>query len=498
MKTIKLAVLFLIACVLSTVSSIVSANRYEVINNYVAQYKESMKLNSGTAVIFIKDDRIVYESYFGFADIENKISVNQQSPFYVASMTKPFTSLLTLLLAHNGKIDLNQNVADMFPDIKFKRALKTQQVTIRDLLAHTSGIDNFPLVQATAYTGLHREINVDKILAESYVNENAPHGEYDYTNVGYNILSHWLDKKLGTNWQTLLEELIFTPLAMTNASARISDAEKYNWQLPKGYSVKSSDPNEPVYLTKTDNSMHAAGGMIASANDLSRFLIMQLNQGKLDNKQVLPSSVIETSQQKLIPSIGSGDKQQHYGWGWSIRKVYNHTLLEHRGGYSGASTYMSFMPEQNLALIVLSNQDKWGGNLAYSLEDIAYGIALGESEENINTIMAEWQDFQSEAANRFYASKSLNKPIKTATLHNDYLGTYKHKTLGEIQVQKEDRTTVVLHWGNLKSRLNLGDKPNLLSVELIPNRYEDILFLTGTDKKRRLKYQDYYFEKVAN
>ncbi len=477
-----------------TCSSVSVANPYLQIDDYVNKNKEIIRLNSGTAVAVIKGHEIVYEGYFGHADLQNQIPVDHNTAFYIASMTKPFTALLTLLQQHQGKLNTNQTVADMFPDIKFKRAIQADKVTVRDLLAHTSGIDNWPLIQATAYTGLHDKDTIDKLLTNSYVNENAPFGEYDYTNVGYNILSHWMDNNMESDWQGQLESHIFKPLGMHMTSARISDAEKHGWTLAKGYSVKSPEPTAPVYLTKTDNSMHAAGGMISTARDLAQFLIMQVNQGKVANQQILPESVVLESQQKVASYERNGSKR-HYGWGWFVRNLFDHTLLEHRGGYPGASTYMSFMPEQKLGLIVLSNQDRWGGDLAYALEDIAYAIALGKDKQAVTALATKYQNHAIEKATEHYAQKSNIKPTLASDLKGQFIGTYVHDTLGKIIVEEAEDKTVQLSWGNLKSTLNQGADDDKLSVEFIPNSHSDILFLVGTDKQQRLQYRDYVFNK---
>lgn len=490
-KTAALALMITIAS-----GPVAAVDSYKTIDDYVANNKETIRLNSGTAVAVIKGNEIVYEGYFGYADIEQRIAVDHNSAFYIASMTKPFTALLALLQEHANELDTNQTLAAMFPELNFKRSLRADQVTVRDLLSHTSGIDNWPLVQATAYTGLHDKSVIDQLLEESYVNDQAPLGEYEYTNVGYNVLSHWMDNNLGADWQSLLADRIFQPLGMNITSARISDAQKNQWTLAKGYSVKSPEPTVPVYLTKNDASMHAAGGMISTARDLARFLIMQVNYGKLDGKQIFPTSVIKKSHQKLARYQRFGS-ERYYGWGWFVRNEYDQTLLEHRGGYSGASTYMSFMPEQKIGLVVLSNQDRWGGDLAYALESLAYGIALGKEGAELAAIVEKYQTHATEKAKKHYAVKATTASAVATDLNSEYLGTYVHPTLGKIQVEELSNGSFQLQWGNLRSLLYIGEETHQLEVEFIPNSQRSILFLSGSDKQQRIQFRDYEFKKVS-
>ena len=166
-------------------------------------------MSSGTAVAIVKDDKIVYEGYFGYEDIEKRIKVKEDSVFYIGSMTKAFYSLLTLIKENKGELNTNQTLDKLYPNIKFKASLQAEQVTMTDLLSHTSGIDNWPLVQATAYTGLYDNETISNIISKSYVNDNAPYGTYDYTNIGYNILSHWMDDHFSQSWQSLLHSELF-------------------------------------------------------------------------------------------------------------------------------------------------------------------------------------------------------------------------------------------------------------------------------------------------
>ena len=465
---------------------------YQPITEYVTQNKLDIRLPTGTAVAVLKGDKLVYEGYFGYRDIQKKVPVDENSVFYIASMTKALYSLLALELEEQGKLQTDWSLQTLFPNIPFKPALQADKVTVTDLLRHTSGIDSWPLIQATAYTGLHDKDSLNRLLAATTVNEQAPLGTFDYTNVGYNVLSHWMDTRYSQDWQSLMQQTLFTPLKMQHSSARISDAVKQNWALVRNYSVKSPNPENPVHLHKTDTSMHAAGGVISTARDLSRFLTAMMNQGRVDGQQVFSEQVIAKALTPLVEHQFFGRKQQ-YGWGWFFRELFGHKLLEHRGGYAGVSTYMSFMPEEKVALVVLSNQDKWGGDLAYALEDIAYGIALGKPDAEIAQFAVDYQKKVKQRADAFYTEKSQQRPDKVTQLSASFLGEYQHDLLGQLSVSKAPKSGYAIQWGNLSSPLYQGGQPHGLAVEFIPNSLEEVVFLTGTDKQVSLQYRDYRF-----
>lgn len=470
-----------------------NANQFELVDKFVLENKRVTTLNSGTAVVIVKGDEIVYEGYFGYADVENKVPVDKDTVFYIASMTKPIFSLLTLIKESKGELDTNWDLNKILPDVAFKRSIQSSKVTIEDLLSHKSGIDNWPLIQVTAYTGQHDQATLKHLIEQSYVNENAPLGDFKYTNVGYNILSYWMDENNKETWQDLLKNEVFSPLGMKHTSARISDADKYGWSLAKGYSINSPDKDKALYLKKIDNSMHSAGGVISTATDLGNFILAQINEGKLNDRQLLPRSVVAKFKEPLTqPKSVSGGQQ--YGWGWYIRERDGNKLLAHRGGYSGTSTYMSFMPEKQVGLIVLSNQDRWGGNLAYGLEAIVYSIALGKPESEVQKTIQQYEKFTESVMTRF---KENNTPLEmhiAKDLPNNYIGTYHHSTLGEIALKQLESGEYFLSWGNLKSKLFATPNSQERLVEFIPNKKEKILFYSNNEQQHFIQYKDYMFE----
>ena len=196
---------------------------FSAVDSMINRVKNAADLPSGTAVILVKGDDILYEGYFGYSDIGRQTRVDDGTVFYIASSTKPFFALNLLLKAHAEKLDTMASLQSLFPGVQFK-GFDADEITIRDLLVHTSGVDNNPLVWATAFSGIHDAESRKAIVADSYPNEEAKHGIFDYTNVGYNILSVWADEAFDARWQDQLHEEIFKPLGMNQTSAYMSMA----------------------------------------------------------------------------------------------------------------------------------------------------------------------------------------------------------------------------------------------------------------------------------
>lgn len=315
MKT-SLRYLLIATTLLSSQAMAVTPHDFDGLASAIRRVKDASTHPTGTAVVVVKNGKVVYEGYFGYADIDGKVPVDRNTSFYIASTTKPFLALNMLLAESGGKLDTNTSLQAMFPAVRFK-GFDATAVTAKALLAHTSGIDNASLVWATAFSGIHDADSRLQLMANSYPNDKAPLGTFKYTNIGYNIASVWLEQTLAMPWQDQLADSIFAPLGMTRTTAYISRAEAKGWTLAKPYSFVDVNRNAPLHLRKTDTTMHAAGGLLSTAPDLAKFVIAQLADGKLDGVQVFPASVISQSHDRQATTESSylDFKRDGYAWG---------------------------------------------------------------------------------------------------------------------------------------------------------------------------------------
>jgi CubicO group peptidase (beta-lactamase class C family) len=465
----------------------------------IQRTKDRTSHQSGTAIAVIKDGRILYEGYFGFADIQNKIPVDRSTAFYLASATKPFLALNTLLLANQGKLNTHANLPMLFPKLAF-RGFDAKAITIGDLLTHTSGIDNQPLVWATALSGVHNVNTRYALIAQSMPNQAAAHGKFDYTNVGYNILSVWLDRKFQTPWQRQLRANIFQPLGMTHTSAYISEAHEKAWPLAKPYSVLSAHRNVPLYLKKADSTMQAAGGLVATAPDVATFLTVQLTLGKLNGKQALPRSVINASQQQQTATDGAGFedfKRTGYAWGWYIGEYKGKHMLHHFGGFAGFHAHLSFIPEANIGLVILNNEDFLAAKVSNLIADYVYGQLLGQANNNAK-VAVRFDELLEKAKGldaavaaqqaKIDARKwDLSLPMKA------YAGRYTHALLGEIRVELNADGKLHLYWGQLRAHASPYDMKDHARVEFVPNSGQVIEFVVHDKKVTAVRFEQMEF-----
>ncbi|HKI84514.1 MAG TPA: serine hydrolase domain-containing protein, partial [Candidatus Krumholzibacteria bacterium] len=173
------------------------------------------------AIAVVLDDQVVLTRGYGTADRERHIPASDETIYYIASATKPFTALAAALLDERGTLDLDSSLASHLTDSPMNPQLIAQGVTLRDLLSHTSGLENDPITTRLAYTGEHTPQQLWDLLSSTKANE-AGAGNFQYTNFDYNLLTMILDHERGIQWQDLLREEIFEPAGMKRTTAYAS------------------------------------------------------------------------------------------------------------------------------------------------------------------------------------------------------------------------------------------------------------------------------------
>lgn len=493
----KNPMLCLAACIAFAASSARAASPvdFSPLARLVDNTKQLTAQPSGTAIAVIKDGKVIYQGYFGFADIERKLPVTAETPFYIASSTKPLFALNVLLQEAGGRLDTGTTLHSMFPTAKFE-GFDSDAITVRDLLVHRSGIDNGPLVWATAFSGIHDQDSLASLVAASYPAAKIAHGQFNYSNVGYNITSLWATRMLATPWQEQMRRSLFEPLGMHHSSAYMSQAKVHGWQVAEPYTIASQSPNQPIYLRKADDTMHAAGGVIASAPDLARLMIAELNAGKVDGKQVLPAKVIARSQQDQISLEEQymDFKRTGYAWGWYSGQYKEQRMLHHFGGFAGYHAHLSFMPEAGIALVVLNNEDMLAGRLTSLISDYVYGSLLEDPETatrvtaRFSELNAEISQLQAGLAKRQAALDA--RPWALTLSREAYAGTYHHNLLGDLKVALDEKGRMQLSWGRVSSIATGLEKPDQVRVEFVPNSGQVVSFHVENDRVTGATFND--------
>ncbi|RPI69877.1 MAG: class C beta-lactamase-related serine hydrolase, partial [Ignavibacteriales bacterium] len=354
----------------------------EKLDAFIKNVREELKLKTGLSISVVKEGKVFFSKAYGYADIEKEITADTYTPFYIASSTKSFLGTLAKILSDEGVINPDSPISVYLPELELQPPLNPDIITIRDLLTHRSGIESFAIILRTAFTGQQ----TDEKIMELFGSAEFTKREFRYTNTDYVLVSLIIKKVTGKDWKELMKEKIFSPLRMDNTSAIVSSYRPGS--LPVGY--KSLDGEAvPYSFSKTDETMHAAGGIYTSTDDLSNWLIFNLGDGTYNGKRILSEyslDEIHSAQINYSQTFFTYNRFA-YGLGW-IRSDYNGRLLIHHfGSYSGARSHISFMPEEQTGVAVLINDD---GDAFYTVDLIAdYVYNLLDENVNADSIAAE-------------------------------------------------------------------------------------------------------------
>lgn len=437
----------------------------------------------GIGIAIVRDNRIVYQRGAGWADRETGRRVDENTLFYIASSTKSFTALATVLLDRAGVIDLDATLAEILPGVKLAAGLEPRRITVRQLLTHTHGIDGGgPVSYRAAYSG---EIDRAQMLRAIAAHKPAEGGTaYSYSNLGYNILSLGIDSLAGKPWQDVLAERVFRPLGLTSTSARVSELPRDRLAMPY---APTPDGMVRLPYAKHDSNMQAAGGIISSTGDLARFVIAMMNEGVVDGRRVFPADVVaEALRSQATFSSMYGDIQRFgYGLGWNYGILDGDTLLHHFGGFPGFAASVSFMPKHRLGIAIGINGG-FGNAIADVVMQYAYALLTNNAEAlkryQVRLAAAPEMAKQRRSAIQADRARRAARPQTMPLSLEAYTGTFANDVFGTLHVElREGR--IHMRNGVLESVAEVYDgAQHMLRVELTPATGSVVQFIVSDGK----------------
>lgn len=308
----------------------------------------------GLAIAIVQDSTILMLKTYGVREVGTRDSIDENTVFRLASVSKCFAPLLTGLLAEDGILNWDDRVVDHLPDFELKSQKNTDSLRLTHVLSHTTGLPYH------TYTTLVEDgmdlVNMIKELRN--VNIIADPGKlYSYQNVAYSIIGEVIRSRTGKKYQRLMYEKIFRPLGMDEASMTYDDitandnvAQPHlHWR--KGWKVTT--------ISDTYYNVGPAGGVNASISDMAQWLIAMLGAKKdfvssetLD-KIFAPVVKAKTKNRYFRKWVGRSDS--HYALGWRVLNFENDTLLYHGGYVRGYRSEVAIDRRSRIAICVLSN-----------------------------------------------------------------------------------------------------------------------------------------------
>lgn len=350
------------------------------------------------SVLIAKNGNPVFEKSYGFANIEKQYPNNPQLKYLIGSMTKQFTAALILKLQENGKLSINDKLSKYYPAYKYGN-----DITLRNLLNHTSGIPNYTSdVAVTMNMKNYNSINqlLDTMFSREL--EFPPDSIMKYSNTGFLILGEIIEKASGKTYKEYIQETIFTPLGMNNSAYNLFDTT--NVLFASGYTI--DDDKKIVSAEYMDVAYAGAAGSISSTVED----MLKWDMALYTNKILSDESRI----QMFTPGL------QNYGYGISIDEPeyrgIKHKRIWHAGRIPGFTSVGQRFIEDTISVIILSNNDRTDLNI---IRPEVTRIVFGEDIE------------------------VKDKPVKVAieldpAIYEQYVGVYQLSPDFSIEIKTKD------------------------------------------------------------
>jgi CubicO group peptidase (beta-lactamase class C family) len=325
----------------------------------------------GFAVLVRENGKTAFERGYGVRDLGTKARIDAHTNFRLASFTKQFTAMAIMLLAHDGKLHYDDKLTKFFPDFP----AYGKDITIRNLLTHTSGLPDYEDLMETAektggplWTPEHQiqDEEVLQLLEKASKGFFAPGTSWAYSNSGYVLLGLVVAKVSAEPFGEFLLQRIFSPLHMDRTLLYVKGKNEvanraYGHTREKDSRAFKESDQSSTSATQGD------GGVYSNLGDLEKWDDALRNHPLLSEKEMQPALTpvkLADGSEPHWPSETNDDnlhpgKPVSYGFGWFLDPHEGHPRMWHTGSTMGFYTVIERFPNEDLTVIILSNRTDW-------------------------------------------------------------------------------------------------------------------------------------------
>jgi CubicO group peptidase (beta-lactamase class C family) len=422
---------------------------------YVAKVQKAFEV-PGLALTVVKDGKVLLAKGYGVRKLGESSRVDEHTLFGIASNTKAFTATAIGLLVEEGKLQWDAPVINYLPWFALSDPYVTREITVRDLLVHRSGLGlgAGDLLWWPSSTYNRRQI-AERLryipLVKSF------RSAYAYDNVLYLIAGELIETVSGETWEQFIASHILAKIGMNDSKVRHSDAAAGGNVAATHARIDGTvRPIEPF----TSDNTNPAGGINASATDMAKWLIVQLDSGRVAGGTRLFSPRTTVQLWSLVTPIPMGNPPPElaalranfngYALGFGVRDYRGYKLVEHTGGLPGYVSKVAMIPELKLGVAILTNQESGAAfeSIAYYLLD--HFIGGGKTDW-----LGAYQKLQQRRASMIAAAEHQTAEKRDSTAGPSlplasYVGTYNDAWYGDISIGLENGK-LVMQFGHTPS-----------------------------------------------
>lgn len=376
----------------------------------------------------------------GYRDVDRQLKADAHTTFAIGSQTKSFVATALVLLAEEGRIDLDKPIREYIPEFAMEDSCISDAVTVRDMLSHRSGLARHEFML---------QLNIDDFSAEEYMRRcrylklGAPiRTKMQYSNLMYLLAGYLIERVTGEKWGDFVRSRLLTPIGMNETNCSIPENNRVeNGALP--YCLADGKLAQMPY--EHIKAAGSAGAMNSTVTDMLKWLRFNLDKGRAGDRAVVSPAGIEqchtphTIMTDRSPLFKGEMQFQAYGLGWFTECYRGHWVVRHGGGIDGFIAEMDIIPELDAGFFICTNLDAnlVPGMLQFYLYDYLLGLEPVDWQ-------ARFGEMRTMMKGHFARHMQSFAPVENAPglPPEAYAGVYESSGYGRIVMKHEDGNLV--------------------------------------------------------
>ena len=393
----------------------------------------------GIGVGVVVGDKLVFARGYGYRDYGQKLPFTPSTLYQIASNSKLFTAVSAGLLVEEGKLTWDRPIRESIPSIQFFNDYLNSTVTLRDMLAHRTGITRHDLIWYQATDSRQQLFGKLKYMEP----KEPPRTTFLYNNMMYAAAGYAIELQSGKTWEQFVRERIFGPLAMSHSLFTVAEmVQQPDHGVPYTEKRDTFEIYKIPYYEDTAG-VAPAGAIISNIEDMSHWLIALMNDGKYAGQQVLPPSVLKATIEPAIALPNTlGETRgwweilnSAYGMGRMTCSYRGHLLTYHGGDLDGFHSQVSFLPQEKIGVLVAVIGDHAAplyNVVSYNVYERLLGLSQTSWSERRLDIRLKAKKAETESRTKAGADQVKNThPSHTL---EDYTGEYEHPAYGLLKI----------------------------------------------------------------
>ncbi|MCU0624317.1 MAG: serine hydrolase [Gemmatimonadaceae bacterium] len=404
----------------------------------------------GLSVGIVVDGETVYLRGHGLRDRARALPMTPQTLLAIGSSSKAFTTFAMGALVEQGRLQWDVPVRTYLPGFRMHDDVATLRLTPRDLVTHRSGLPRHDLL----WYNNRWATRDDLVRRLAYLPPSADLRErFQYNNLMFLTAGHLVGVLTGKSWEEGLRELVLRPLGMARTNFSVAESQR-DPDHSLGYGVRRDTIERLPF--RDISLVGPAGSINSSAEEMTRWITLHLDGGKLGDTQVMQTATLRDMYRPYTPISGLGPAPElgpmSYGLGWFVDSYRGRYRAQHGGNIDGFTAAVTLLPNERIGVVVLANQN--GAALPELLTRTALDRLLGRDRKDWNGEALRARDAAQGGQRQMEERKGEARiaGTKPSQPMAAYVGTYADSGYGEATIALE-RDTLVFTYNNISAKL---------------------------------------------